>query len=96
MNKDPRDIILAPIVSEKSYDGIDIGKYTFRVAGDATKPDIARAVEQIFKVGVTKVNTLKVKPKPKRQGYSKGHTAAWKKAIVTLKAGETIEIFGGR
>jgi large subunit ribosomal protein L23 len=94
--KDPRDIVIAPIVSEKSYDAIDIGKYTFRVAGDATKPDIARAVEQIFKVNVTKVNTLRVKPKPKRQGYSRGHTAGWKKAIVTLKAGETIELFGGR
>ena len=94
--KDARDVILAPVISEKSYDAIERQKYTFRVAESATKPDIARAVEEIFKVDVTKVNTIRVKAKPKRQGMHRGKTATWKKAIVTLKEGDKIEFFEGR
>ena len=94
--KDSRDIVLAPVISEKSYDAIEKGKYTFRVHDDATKPEIARAVEEIFEVSVTKVNTMRIKPKPKRQGWTTGKTAGWKKAIVTLKEGDDIEFFEGR
>lgn len=94
--KDPRDIILAPVISEKSYDAIEQGKYTFRVADRSSKPEIARAVEQIFKVTVTKVNTMNMKPKPKKQGYNRGTTSSFKKAIVTLKQGDKIELFEGR
>lgn len=94
--KDARDIIIAPVISEKSYDLIDAGKYTFRVHDAATKPEIARAVEEIFEVTVRKVNTSRVKSKPKRQGWTRGRTAAWKKAVVTLKEGDSIEFFEGR
>ena len=93
---DARDIILTPVISEKSYDAIEQGKYTFKVSKESTKPQIARAVEQIFKVTVTQVNTMRVKPKPKRQGANRGKTASWKKAIVTLKSGDKIELFEGR
>jgi large subunit ribosomal protein L23 len=96
MKREARDIILRPVISEKSYDGMDVGKYTFRVLDMATKPEIARAIEEIFKVHVTKVNTMRVKPKPKRRGMARGKTAQWKKAIVTLKEGDKIEILEGR
>lgn len=95
MSRDPRDVIISPVISEKSYDGIEANKYTFRVHGESTKPEIARAVEAIFRVDVTKVNTMWVKPKPKRQRWRAGKTATWKKAIVTLKEGDKIELFEG-
>ena len=91
-----QDIILKPIITEKAMDGIASKKYTFKVASDATKPEIAKAVEELFGVQVAKVNTINVKRKPKRLGYHAGYTAAWKKAIVTLTAdSKAIEFFEG-
>ncbi len=90
------DIILAPIVTEASMDGIENKKYTFKVKKDATKPEIAHAVEEIFKVKVADVNTINMKKKPKRLGVHSGYTSEWKKAIVTLTAdSKTIEFFDG-
>ncbi len=90
------DIILAPIVTEASMDGIENKKYTFKVKKDATKPEIANAVEEIFKVKVASVNTINMKKKPKRLGVHSGYTSEWKKAIVTLTAdSKTIEFFDG-
>ena len=80
----PGDIIVAPIVTEKSNDGLQEGKYTFKVNRKATKVDIARAVEKLFEVKVLKVNTMTVKGKQKRVGRSVGKTSDWKKAIVTI------------
>ena len=91
-----QDIIVAPVITEASMDRIADKTYTFKVAKNATKPEIARAVEVMFGVKVDKVNTINVKRKAKRQGYTSGYTAAWKKAIVTLKAdSKTIEFFEG-
>ena len=78
------DIIIKPIVTEKSNDGVQNGKYTFRVNKKATKVDIANAVEKLFGVKVLKVNTMMVKGKEKRVGKSVGMTSDWKKAIVTI------------
>ena len=78
------EIILAPVVTEKSNDGMQEGKYTFKVNKNATKVDIANAVEKLFGVKVLKVNTISVKGKPKRVGYHQGKTSDWKKAIVTI------------
>ena len=80
----PEDIIIAPVVTEKSNDGINLGKYTFKVNKNATKVDIARAVEKLFEVKVLKVNTIHVRGKKKRMGRYEGTTASWKKAIVTI------------
>ena len=91
--KDPRSIIIRPIITEHSYDMIEMNKYTFEVARDANKIEIAKAVEEIFGVTVKKVNTLNVKPKKKRVRYIAGYTRTWKKAMVTIAPGETIEIF---
>ncbi|MBQ3018854.1 MAG: 50S ribosomal protein L23 [Clostridia bacterium] len=91
-----QDIILKPIITEKSMDGISSKRYTFKVAADATKPEIANAVEELFGVKVAKVNTINMKKKPKRLGYHFGYTAEWKKAIVTLTASsKEIEFFNG-
>ena len=90
---DPRDIILRPVISEKSYDMIEHNRYTFEVAKTATKPQIADAVTEIFGVTVTSVNTMNVKGKPRRVRVAKGKTRDWKKAIVTLKEGDSIEFF---
>ena len=78
------DIILAPVVTEKSSDGIQEGKYTFKVNKKATKIDIKNAVEKLFEVKVLKVNTMNVNGKKKRVGYHVGKTSDWKKAIVTI------------
>ena len=91
--KDARDIIIRPIITEHSYDMIDQNKYTFEVAKDANKVEIAKAVAELFNVTVVKVNTLNVKPKKKRVRYQYGFTRTWKKAMVTLAPGDTIEIF---
>ena len=91
---DPRQVILRPIISERSYDLINDNHYTFEVAKQANKIEIGRAVEEIFGVTVLKVNTMNVKGKPKRVRYAKGYTRSWKKAIVTLAEGQTIEAFG--
>ena len=89
-----QDIIIKPIITEASMDGIAEKKYTFQVAKDATKPEIARAVEEMFKVEVLSVNTINMKKKPKRLGVHFGYTSEWKKAIVTLKPdSKTIEFF---
>ena len=94
--KTAQDIILAPIISEASMDGIEAKKYTFKVAYNATKPEIAKAVETIFGVEVESVNTMIVPKKPKRRGVSSGYTSEWKKAVVTLTAdSKTIEFFDG-
>ena len=90
---DPRDIIVRPVISEKSYDMIEHNRYTFEVAKTATKPQIADAVSEIFGVTVTSVNTMNVKGKPRRVRVAKGKTRDWKKAIVTLKEGDSIEFF---
>ena len=93
MNKDPREVIIRPVITEHSYDAMENNVYTFEVAKDSNKVEIAQAVEAIFNVKVVKVNTLNVKPKPKRMRYQAGKTRTWKKAMVTLKEGDTIEIF---
>jgi large subunit ribosomal protein L23 len=91
-----QDIILKPVITEKSMDGIANKRYTFKVASDATKPEIAKAVEELFGVEVAKVNTINMKKKPKRLGYHFGYTSEWKKAIVTLTASsKEIEFFNG-
>ena len=91
-----QDVIIKPIITEASMDGIAEKKYTFEVAKNATKADIAHAVEEMFKVEVLSVNTINMKKKPKRLGVHFGYTSEWKKAIVTLTAdsGE-IEFFEG-
>lgn len=93
MSRDARSIIIRPIISEHSYDMIEENVYTFEVAKDANKVEIRKAVEEIFDVKVTKVNTLNVKPKPKRVRYQRGYTRTWKKAMITLAEGDSIEIF---
>jgi large subunit ribosomal protein L23 len=90
---DPRDIILKPVISEKSYDMIAQNRYTFEVAKTASKPQIAQAVTDIFGVTVTSVNTMNVTGKPRRVRVAKGKTRDWKKAVVTLKEGDSIEFF---
>ena len=92
-----QDIIIAPVITEKSMSGIADKKYTFKVARDANKIEIAQAVEALFKgAQVAKVNTISVRGKMKRMGRYSGYTAAWKKAIVTLKAdSKPIEFFDG-
>ena len=90
---DPRDIIIRPVISEKSYDMIEHNRYTFEVAKTASKPQIANAISEIFDVTVSKVNTINVTGKPRRVRAAKGKTRDWKKAIVTLKAGDSIEFF---
>ena len=95
MSLDPREILIAPVVSEKSYSLIEDNKYSFRVHSKAHKTQIRQAVEQLFDVKVEGVNIVKVQPKPKRRGYSKGAKPGWKKAIVQLRDGDKIEIFEG-
>ncbi len=90
---DPREIIIRPVISEHSYDMMEDNKYTFEVHKKANKIEVAKAIEAIFGVKVTKVNTLNVKAKPKRMRYHEGKTRTWKKAIVTLAEGDTIELF---
>lgn len=90
------DVLIRPIVSERSYDDMGRRKYTFEVARGANKREIKSAVEEIFKVSVMKTNTAWVKAKTKRVRYIPGKTRTWKKAIVTLKEGDTIEVFGSQ
>ena len=80
----PEEIIIAPVVTEKSNDELQEGKYTFEVNKKATKVEIAKAIEKLFEVKVLKVNTMKVNGKKKRVGYHVGKTSDWKKAIVTI------------
>ena len=91
-----RDIILKPVITEKSVQGLAEKKYTFRVAKDANKIQIADAVEEIFGVKVQKVNTISMKGRLRRMGRNEGYTPSWKKAVVTLTAdSKTIEFFDG-
>ena len=92
---DVRQVIVEPVISEKSYALMAEGKYTFRVNDRAHKTQIAHAVEEIFGVSVAAVRTAKVRSKPKRRGLTSGTTRAWKKAIVQLGPGERIELFEG-
>ena len=94
--KTAQDIIIAPVITEKSMSGIADKKYTFKVAKDASKYEIADAVKELFKVDVAKVNTINVRGKARRMGRYEGYTASWKKAVVTLKAdSKSIEFFDG-
>ncbi|HZP74245.1 MAG TPA: 50S ribosomal protein L23 [Gaiellaceae bacterium] len=88
-------VILAPIVSEKSYEGSTRSRYTFKVHGDAHKTQIRQAIEELFDVKVTGVNVISMPAKPKRRGLHRGTRPGWKKAVVQLRAGDTIEIFEG-
>ena len=90
---DARDILIKPLVTEKTTALIEERKYTFLVSLAATKVEIRQAVEQIFKVKVQAVNTMRYEGKMKRLGRTQGRRSDWKKAIVTLKPGETIELF---
>ena len=92
---DARNVIVRPVISEKSYALIAEGKYTFRVNDRAHKTQIAQAVEEIFDVSVAGVRTAKVRSKPKRRGLQHGKTRSWKKAVVQLAPGERIELFEG-
>ncbi|MEE0844990.1 MAG: 50S ribosomal protein L23 [Eggerthellaceae bacterium] len=91
--KDPREVIIRPIITENSYDMMERNVYTFEVAKTTNKVEIRQAVEALFNVHVVKVNTLNVKSKPKRVRMQPGRTRTWKKAMVTIAEGETIELF---
>ncbi|MBE6863152.1 MAG: 50S ribosomal protein L23 [Ruminococcus sp.] len=94
--KAAQDIILKPVITERSMDDLQAGKYTFKVATDANKTEIKKAVETLFDVKVAKVNTLNVNGKAKRVGKYLGKTSDWKKAIVTLtEDSKAIEFFEG-
>ena len=95
MSLHPNEVLLAPVVSEKSYSHIPERKYTFRVHKDAHKTQVRQAVEQLFDVKVQNVNIVKVAAKPKRRGLHRGVRPGWKKAIVQVREGESIEIFEG-
>ena len=95
MSLHPNEVLLAPVVSEKSYSLIGDRKYTFKVHKDAHKTQVRQAVEELFGVEVQRVNVIKVQAKPKRRGLIRGKRPGWKKAIVQLKEGHTIEIFEG-
>ena len=91
--KSPRDVIIRPVVSEKSYAGLELNTYTFLVDPRANKTEIKEAVQAIWNVRVTAVNTLRRPGKVKRRGYTVGKRAEQKRAIVTLAQGDSIEIF---
>ncbi len=95
MSLHPNEVLLAPVVSEKSYSLIEDRKYSFRVHPDAHKTQIRQAVEELFDVKVQAVNVIKVQSKPKRRGVTRGRRPGWKKAIVQLREGQSIEIFEG-
>ena len=96
MSLHPNEVLLAPVVSEKSYAQIeDSNTYSFRIHPDAHKTQVRQAVEELFDVKVVRVNISKVQPKPKRRGLHRGTRPGWKKAIVQLRQGDTIEIFQG-
>jgi large subunit ribosomal protein L23 len=95
MSLHPSEVLIRPVVSEKSYEQIQTNQYTFRVHKDAHKTQIRQAVEELFEVKVERVNVVKVQPKPKRRGNIKGTRPGWKKAIVQLRKGDSIEIFEG-
>ena len=91
-----REVVIKPVVSEKSYALLAANKYTFRVHDDAHKTQVRQAIEEIFDVRVQGVRTAWVKPKPKRRGWSSGNTRRWKKAVVQLHPEDSIELFEGQ
>jgi large subunit ribosomal protein L23 len=91
----PNEVLLAPVVSEKSYSLIADRKYSFRVHQKAHKTQVRQAVEELFHVKVERVNISHVKSKPKRRGLIRGTKPGWKKAVVQVREGDTIEIFEG-
>jgi large subunit ribosomal protein L23 len=95
MSLESRHVLIAPVVSEKSYRLIEEKKYAFRVHEDAHKTQIRQAVEELFEVRVVSVNVSKVQPKPKRRGMIKGTKQGWKKAIVQIHKDDEIQIFEG-
>ncbi|HZD88433.1 MAG TPA: 50S ribosomal protein L23 [Gaiellaceae bacterium] len=95
MSLHPGQVLIAPVVSEKSYGQIVQNRYTFKVHQDAHKTQVRQAVEELFDVKVVAVNIVKVQPKPKRRGLTRGTRPGWKKAVVQLKPGDSIEIFEG-
>lgn len=95
MNHVAHDIIVRPVITEKSSRMMEFNQYTFEVLPKANKIEIKKAVEEVFKVKVAKVRTIKVHSKPKRMGVFLGRSRSWKKAIVTLAPGERIEFFEG-
>jgi large subunit ribosomal protein L23 len=92
---EPSQVIIRPVVSEKTFVLAEAGKYTFRVHDKAHKTQIRQAIEALFDVHVVAVRTASVKSKPKRRGQTAGRTRSWKKAIVQVRAGEAIPIFQG-
>jgi large subunit ribosomal protein L23 len=88
-------VIIRPVVTEKSYALAAAGKYSFRVHPDAHKTQIRQAIEQLFEVRVVDVHTMSVKSKPKRRGLTSGRTRQWKKAVVQVAPGDEIPIFAG-
>ena len=96
MSLHPNEVLLAPVVSEKSYAQIEASNtYSFRIHPDAHKTQVRQAVEELFNVKVLRVNVCMVQSKPKRRGLHRGRRPGWKKAIVQLRAGDSIEIFEG-
>lgn len=95
MTADPRDVVLRPVVSEKSFAEAERGKYVFLVDRTATKPEIRRAVEQIWGVHVRKVNTMRRRGKTVRRRWLRGKRSDTRRAVVTLAPGDQIELFGG-
>ncbi|MCL5066589.1 MAG: 50S ribosomal protein L23 [Firmicutes bacterium] len=93
MSKSPYDVIIRPLITEAATDALELNKYTFEVDRRANKVEIRDAIEEIFHVRVTKVNTLWRRGKVRRRGQSSGRTPDRKKAIITLAAGDSIEIF---
>ncbi|HYH58230.1 MAG TPA: 50S ribosomal protein L23 [Thermoleophilaceae bacterium] len=91
-----REVLIRPVVSEKSYALLAANKYTFRVHDDAHKTQVRQAVEEVFDVRVQDVRTAWVKPKPKRRGWTSGKTRRWKKAVVQLHPEDSIELFEGQ
>ena len=95
MSLSPREVLISPVVSEKSYSLIESRKYSFRVHPDAHKTQIRQAVEELFEVKVVSVNVSQVQSKPKRRGMIRGKKQGWKKAIVQVREGDEIQIFQG-
>ena len=92
---DARQVIIRPVVSEKSYALMAANKYTFRIHPDANKTQVRQAVEDVFGVRVLDVRTVSVRSKPKRRGWNAGRTREWKKAVVQLHEDDSIELFEG-
>ena len=95
MSLHPSEVLIRPVISEKSYEQITQNQYTFRIHKDAHKTQVRQAVEQLFDVKVERVNIVKVRSKPKRRGRILGTKPGWKKAVVQLRKGDSIEIFQG-